>query len=68
MRIVCVDGTIFDGESAKCTGSVAKVRDRAVNHPPVVGQYPVCVEQSGQFRLFTFSKKIARIEATEAAQ
>jgi len=57
--VVCVDGTVFPREEARIVGSVRRVRDREVNKPARVGEYPVMVEQAGSFRMFTFNRKIA---------
>ena len=63
MKIICKDGTVFDeadGE-VRIRGSVKKVRDREVNKPAVIGQFPVYVEQFGSYKLTTFSSKIKEI-------
>lgn len=56
--VVCVDGTVFPREEARIVGSVRRVRDREVNKPARVGEYPVMVEQTGSLRMFTFNRKI----------
>lgn len=56
------DGQCFESTKVKLVGSVKKVKDRDVNQPAVIGEYPVFVEQSGSYRLFTYSRKIQSIE------
>jgi hypothetical protein len=56
------DGKEHKPTEAKLVGSVAKVRGRDVNKPARIGEYPVFVEQSGDFRLFTYSSKLTQID------
>lgn len=58
------DGKVFDRLVAKLVGSVSAVRSREVHRPAVVGEFPVMVEQSGDYRMFTYSKKIREIRDT----
>lgn len=62
MLVTCKDGKTFLSTEAKLVGSVSKVRDRTVNKPAQVGEFPVFVEQSGSYRMFTYSKRIVSIE------
>ncbi len=61
------DGKEFKPSEAKLVGSVSKVSGRDVHKPAVVGEFPVFVEQSGNYRLFTYNKKIASIDGVEEA-
>lgn len=62
MIVTTVDGKTFQPAEAKLIGSVKKVRDKDVNKPAVIGQFPVFVEQSGSYRIFTYNRKIKTIE------
>lgn len=42
-------------------GSVKKVRDRDVNKPARIGQFPVFVERSGSYRMFTYNRKLVEV-------
>lgn len=55
------DGKEFKQADAKLVGSVSAVKSRDVHKPAQVGEFPVFVEQSGRYRLFTYSKKITEI-------
>lgn len=59
---ITVDRKIHDGDKFELVGSVPKVRSRDVTRPPKVGEYPVFVEQFGDYRMFTYSRKILEIE------
>lgn len=61
--VTCSDGKTFSPTEARLVGSVNKVRSRDIHRPPVVGEFPVLVEQSGSYRLFTYNRKIEVIEA-----
>ena len=62
--ITTKDGTVFSPQDVKYIGHVAKVRDRDVNRSaPVVGRFPVFVERSGSYRLFTVSSKITSFDS-----
>lgn len=61
--VTCRDGKTFQRADAVLVGSVATVRGRDVHRPAVAGEYPVLVEQTGAFRMFTYSSRIERIEA-----
>ncbi len=66
MRVTCADGTVFGPEKHNLVGSVKRVRDRdhsKVRKPGVVGEFPVLVEQSGDYKMFTYSSKISDLEA-----
>jgi hypothetical protein len=52
----------FKPADARLIGSVEKVRSRDVHKPARVGEFPVFVEQSGDYRLFTYSKKLIQID------
>jgi len=60
MRVVCKDGKEW-GAEVKLVGSAKKVRDREITKPPKIGEYPVFVEQQGDYRMFTYSSKISEI-------
>jgi hypothetical protein len=55
------DGKVFESTKDKLVGSVKTVRSRDVNRPAVLGEFPVFVEQSGNYRLFTYNKKLVEI-------
>ncbi len=59
--VTCTDGKTFTADQARLVASVDKVKSRDAHRPPVVGEYPVLVEQSGDFRMFTYSRRIAGI-------
>ena len=62
MQVVkCKDGKEFKADEFKLVGSVKTVRNRDVTKPGVVGEYPVLVEQSGSFKMFTYSRRIESI-------
>lgn len=54
----CADGKAFEPTEARLIGSVSKVRSREVHTPAVIGEFPVLVEQSGDYRMFTYSSKL----------
>lgn len=62
--VTCKDGTTFVASEARLIGSVSGVRSRDIHRPALVGEFPVLVEQSGDYRMFTYSRKIATL--TEA--
>ena len=62
IKVTCADGVTFDPAEARCVGSVKRVRDRDIHKPPVIGEFPVLVEQHGNYRMFTYSKKIAELK------
>lgn len=59
--VTCADGKTFSPADAKLVGSVDKVRSRDVHQPARVGEFPVLVEQSGSYRMFTYNRKIKEI-------
>lgn len=61
MTVKTADGKEFNPSESKLVGSVSKVRDRDVHRPPVLGEFPVFVEQHGSYRLFTYNKKLIEI-------
>ncbi|HEY8096945.1 MAG TPA: hypothetical protein VIE65_12760 [Methylobacter sp.] len=61
------DGHKFKSDEAKLVGSVPKVRSRDVSQPARVGEFPVFVEQSGSYRMFTYNKKIVSIDSEPKA-
>lgn len=61
MTIKTTDGKEFAPSEAKLVGSVSKVRSRDVHKPARVGEFPVFVEQQGDYRLFTYSKKLIEV-------
>jgi hypothetical protein len=64
--VTTADGKQFKSSDAKLVGSAKTIRSRDVNKPAVVGEFPVFVEQSGNYRLFTYNKKITAIEDPNA--
>lgn len=60
--LTCADGKQFAPTEAKLVGSVDKVRSRDVHQPARIGEFPVLVEQSGSYRLFTYNRKITSLE------
>lgn len=62
MMIKTADGKEFRPADAKLIGSVDKVRSRDVHKPARVGEFPVFVEQSGDYRMFTYSSKLTQID------
>lgn len=62
MIVTCKDNKQFISSDCKLVGSVNKVRSRDVHRPAVIGEFPVFVEQSGSYKIFTYSKKIGTIE------
>lgn len=65
MIIKTKDGKEFASSMERCVGSVKKQRDRDVNKPAAIGQFPVFVEQYGNYRMFTYSSKITEISHEE---
>lgn len=63
MNIKCADGKEFLATEAKLVGSVDKVRSREVHQPARISEFPVLVEQSGAYKMFTYSSKLVEIEA-----
>lgn len=59
--VITTDGKQFPSAGFKLVGSVSAVRSRDVNKPARVGEFPVFVEQSGSYRLFTYTKRIQLI-------
>lgn len=57
-EVTTADHKVFTSDTDKLIGSVSKVRGRDVHKPAVVGEFPVFVEQSGNFRIFTYNRKI----------
>lgn len=64
--VTCGDGAVFQAAEARCVGSVAKVRSHDIHTPAKVGEFPVLVEQSGAYRMFSYSRKITAIELEAA--
>lgn len=60
--LTCADGKQFAPTEEKLVGSVDKVRSRDVHQPARVGEFPVLVEQTGSYRLFTYNRKIKAID------
>lgn len=60
--IKTADGKEFNPAEARLVGSVDKVRSRDVHKPARLGEFPVFVEQSGSYRMFTYSKKLVVID------
>lgn len=48
-------------EENKLVGSVSTVRGRDIHKPARVGEFPLFVEQSGNYRLSTYSKKLTEV-------
>ena len=61
MTIRTADNKEWEPKENKLVGSVDKVRSRDVHRPARVGEFPVFVEQSGDYRLFTYSKKLTEV-------
>jgi hypothetical protein len=61
MTVKTQDGKFWDAEPVKLIGSVAKVRNRDLNKPAKVGEFPVFVEQSGAYRMFTYNRKLVEV-------
>ena len=61
MAVTTKDGKEFDPAEVKLVGSVPTVRSRDVSRPAKIGEFPVFVEQAGQYRLFTYNKKLVTI-------
>jgi len=59
--ITTEDRKQFKSDDLKCVGSVDKVRSRDLHTPAKIGEFPVFVEQTGAYRIFTYSKKIVEI-------
>lgn len=62
MAITTKDGKEFNPAESKLVGSVKAVRDRVINTPAKIGEYPVFVEQSGKYRMFTYNRKLVSTE------
>ena len=58
------DGKEFssDGEKERLIGSAPTVRSRDVSKPAKVGEFPVCVERFGSYKMFTYNQKIISID------
>lgn len=63
LSVTCEDGKTFGASEARCVASVTTAKGRDARRPPVVGEFPVLVEQSGDYRMFTYSSRIAAIDA-----
>ena len=63
MIVKTKDGKEFssDGEKERLIGSAPTVRSRDVSKPAKVGEFPVCVERFGSYRMFTYNKKITAV-------
>jgi hypothetical protein len=62
MTVKTVDSKEWNPAENKLVGSVDKPRySRDVHRPARVGEFPVFVELSGSYRLFTYSKKLAEV-------
>jgi len=61
MAIKTSDGKEWNPAENKLVGSVKKVRGREVTKPAAIGEFPVFVEQSGSYRLFTYNKKLTEV-------
>ena len=59
--MVTADGVNWDAKADKLVGSVKTKKSREVHTPAISGEYPVLVEQSGSYRVFTYSSKIASL-------
>lgn len=59
---VTSDGKIFDDAKCELVGSVTKARDKSINRPAKIGEYPVFVEQFDNYRTFTYPRKIVEIQ------
>jgi len=57
------DGVTWNAAKNRLIGSVSTVRSRDVHRPAQVGEFPVFVEQSGAYRMFTYSKTLTAIAA-----
>ncbi|WP_186078706.1 hypothetical protein [Burkholderia gladioli] len=64
MTIKTADGEEWPPSEFKLMGSVAKVGDRAdaIHQPARTGEFPVFVEQSGDYRIFTYGRKLVSID------
>lgn len=60
--VTTADGKTFESGSARLVGSVSKMRNRDIHKPARIGEFPVFVEQSGSYRMFTYTKKITAID------
>ena len=61
MAIKTEDGKVWDPKEAKLVGSAKKVRGRDGNNPAKVGEFPIFVEQSGSYRMFTYNRKLVEL-------
>jgi hypothetical protein len=64
MQVKCNDGTLFSdtkGEKETLLGSVVKMNSRDIHKPPIVGEFPVCLEQFSNYKLFTYRKRIIEV-------
>jgi hypothetical protein len=59
--IVTSDGVNWNPTTEKLVGSVSKKNSREVHKPAMLGEYPVFVEQSGSYRMFTYNKKLVSV-------
>ncbi len=59
--ITTADKTEWIPTNAKLVGSVPKVRSRDVSRPAKIGEYPVFIEQSGSYRMFTYNYKLTSL-------
>jgi len=61
IKIRCADGREFLPTEAKLVASVPKVRSKEIHQPAILGEFPVLVEQSGAYRMFTYSSKLVEV-------
>ena len=63
MIVKTKDGKEFssDGEKERLIGSAPTVRSRDMSKPAKVGEFPVCVERFGSYKMFTYNRKIVSI-------
>ncbi len=66
-NVYTADGQIFKPSENRLVGSVAKVGDKEVHKPAVLGEYPVFVERSGKYKTFTHKKKITAMPGADSA-
>ena len=62
MIVKTKDGKEFSSDGKeRLIGSAPTVRSRDISKPAKVGEFPVCVERFGSYKMFTYNRKIVSI-------
>lgn len=61
MTLVMTDDDKTWDSKFKLVGSVASQRDRCIHSPALIGEFPVFVEQFGEYRLFVYLRALVPV-------